>query len=149
MSSNLIDWNNVTKKTKMFSFEGRECLGKVVDVYDGDTVKIVFPLSDKEPERLYKWNCRLINVDTPELRTKNLKEKEFGKKVRDFLREKILHKVVNVKCLDFDKYGRLLVEIFTIENENIKEECINNWLIENGYAKKYDGGTKSKWFVEE
>jgi len=149
MSSNLIDWNNVTKKTKMFSFEGRECLGKVVDVYDGDTVKIVFPLSDKEPERLYKWNCRLINVDTPELRTKNLKEKEFGKKVRDFLREKILHKVVNVKCLDFDKYGRLLVEIFTIENEDIKEECINNWLIENGYAKKYDGGTKSKWFVEE
>ena len=26
---------------------------------------------------------------------------------------------------------------------------INNWLIENGYAKPYDGGKKSKWFVDE
>lgn len=141
-----IDWSNANNKTKMFSFEGRECLGKVVDVYDGDTVKIVFPLSEKEPERLYRWNCRLINVDTPEIRTKNLKEKEYGKQVRDKLREKILNKLVYVKCLDFDKYGRLLVEIF--DNEKC-EECINNWLIVNEYAKKYDGGTKSKWFVEE
>lgn len=141
-----IDWSNANNKTKMFSFEGRECLGKVVDVYDGDTVKIVFPLSEKEPERLYRWNCRLINVDTPEIRTKNLKEKAYAKVVRNKLREKILNKLVYVKCLDFDKYGRLLVEIF--DNEKC-EECINNWLILNEYAKKYDGGTKSKWFVEE
>ena len=141
-----IDWSIANNKTKMFSFEGRECLGKVVDVYDGDTVKIVFPLSEKEPERLYRWNCRLINVDTPEIRTKNLKEKAYAKVVRDKLREKILNKLVFVKCLDFDKYGRLLVEIF--DNEECKE-CINNWLIVNEYAKKYDGGTKSKWFVEE
>ena len=140
-----IDWSNANNKTKMFSFEGRECLGKVVDVYDGDTVKIVFPLSEKEPERLYRWNCRLINVDTPEIRTKNLKEKAYAKVVRDKLREKILNKLVYIKCLDFDKYGRLLVEIF--DNEKC-EECINNWLILNEYAKKYDGGTKSKWFVE-
>lgn len=140
-----IDWSIANNKTKMFSFEGRECLGKVVDVYDGDTVKIVFPLSEKEPERLYRWNCRLINVDTPEIRTKNLKEKTYAKLVRDKLREKILNKLVYVKCLDFDKYGRLLVEIF--DNEKC-EECINNWLILNEYAKKYDGGTKSKWFLE-
>jgi endonuclease YncB( thermonuclease family) len=141
-----IDWSNVNKKTKVFSFEGRKCIGKVVDVYDGDTVKIVFPLSEKEPDRLYKWNCRLINVDTPEIRTKNLKEKEFGKLVRNKLREKILEKLVYINCMDFDKYGRLLVEIF--------EDCeyknsINNWLINNEYAKIYHGGKKSLWFVDE
>ena len=102
-----------------------------------------FPLSDKEPERLYKWNCRLINVDTPEIRTKNLKEKAYAKEVRNHLRNKILNKIVSVNCKDFDKYGRLLVEIL-YENENI-----NTWLIENNYAKKYDGGKKSKWFVDE
>ena len=139
----MIDWNNIDKKTKIFTFEGRTCIGKVVDVYDGDTVKIVFPLSDNEPERLYKWNCRLINVDTPEIRTKNLKEKAYAKEVRNHLRNKILNQIVNVNCKDFDKYGRLLVEIL-YENENI-----NNWLIENNYAKKYDGGKKSKWFVDE
>tara|TARA_B100000902_G_scaffold389684_2_gene437282 strand:- start:291 stop:482 length:192 start_codon:yes stop_codon:yes gene_type:complete len=63
--------------------------------------------------------------------------------VRDALREKILNNLVEVHCKDFDKYGRLLVEII-YENVNI-----NNWLIENNYAKVYDGGKKSKWFVDE
>ena len=141
-----IDWSNATKKTQIFSFEGRKCIGKVVDVYDGDTVKIVFPLSEKEPERLYRWNCRLTNVDTPELRTKNLKEKAFGKEVRDHLRKKILDKLVYISCMDFDKYGRLLVEIFDDEDYKVS---INNWLIESGYAKQYGGGKKTKWFVDE
>ncbi len=138
-----VDWSNATNKTNIFSFEERICEGKVVDVYDGDTVKIVFPLTDKEPERLFRWNCRLINVDTPEIRTKNLKEKAYAKEVRNALRERILNTIVEVHCKDFDKYGRLLVEIFY---ENIS---INNWLIENNYAKVYDGGKKSKWFVDE
>lgn len=141
-----VNWSNANNKTLLFSFEGRQCLGKVVDVYDGDTVKIVFPLSDKEPDRLYKWNCRLINIDTPELRSKNIKEKEYGKLVKDKLCEKILNKLVFIKCSDFDKYGRLLVEIF--ENSN-SEQSINNWLIENKYAKEYNGETKSKWFIDE
>lgn len=145
----MINWDEVDNKVKIFSYEGRRCEGKVVSVYDGDTVKIVFPLTDKEPERLYRWNCRLINVDTPELRTKNLREKAFGKQVRDALKEKILNKVVTVSCLDFDKYGRLLVEIFMKNNSSDDLVSINNWLIENEYAKKYDGGKKSKWFVEE
>ena len=82
----------------------------------------------------------MINVDTPELRTKNLKEKQYAKVVRDKLREKILQNIVTVQCKDFDKYGRLLVEIF-YENTNI-----NQWLIDNEYAKQYGGGKKSKWF---
>tara|TARA_B100001287_G_C22459473_1_gene424352 strand:+ start:271 stop:696 length:426 start_codon:yes stop_codon:yes gene_type:complete len=139
----MVNWDEVTDKTKIFTFEGRKCKGKVVSVYDGDTVKIVFPLTENEPDRLFKWNCRLINVDTPELRTKNLKEKEFGKKVRDYLREKILNKLVEIDCKDFDKYGRLLVEIY------LEEESINKWLITSGYAKQYDGGKKTQWFQEE
>jgi len=139
----MINWDNIDNSTKIFTFEGRKCQGKVVDVYDGDTVKIVFSLTEKEPDRLYKWNCRLINVDTPEIRTKNLKEKKFAKQVRDCLREKILNKIVTIECKDFDKYGRLLVEIF-YEDINI-----NNWLIENNYAKKYYGGKKTEWFVDD
>lgn len=146
----MINWNEIGDDTKEFSFTGRKCEGKVVSVYDGDTVKLVFPLTDEEPDRLYKWSCRLLSVDTPEVRTRNLREKKFGISVRDYLREKILNKVVMVHCHDFDKYGRLLVELF-IKDEIRKYDfvSINNWLIENNYAKKYDGGTKSKWFVEE
>ena len=63
--------------------------------------------------------------------------------MRDCLREKILNKIVTIECKDFDKYGRLLVEIF-YEDINI-----NNWLIENNYAKKYYGGKKTEWFVDD
>mgnify|MGYP001247550215 FL=1 len=137
-----INWDRATKNTKELSFEGRICKAKVVEVYDGDTIKIVFPLIENDENTLYKWNCRLINVDTPEIRTRNIKEKNFGIIVRDNLREKILNKVVDIHCKDFDKYGRLLIEIFSENNS------INEWLIDNSYAKKYDGGKKSKWFTD-
>tara|TARA_B100001248_G_C27374210_1_gene453292 strand:- start:1278 stop:1769 length:492 start_codon:yes stop_codon:yes gene_type:complete len=130
-----VNWDEVNDSFKELSLENEEKLGKVVSVYDGDTIKIVFPLHDK----LYKWNCRLGRVDTPELRTRNELEKKFGYEVRDKLREKILNKLVNVKCGDFDKYGRLLTEIY-IENESV-----NQWLIDNEYAFEYDGGTKKNW----
>ena len=139
-----IDWslyNNIN--TNLFTLNGEYVLGKCVDVYDGDTVKIVLniPINNK----LYKWNCRIARVDTPELRTKNIKEKQHGYIVRDKLREKILDKIIKVKCLEFDKYGRLLVELY--ENTDI-EYNISDWLIDNNYAYKYDGGTKKKWFSD-
>ena len=130
-----IDWQTVTDDTKLFSFENEQIQAKVVSVYDGDTVKCVFPSNGK----MYKWNCRLTGVDTPELRTLCKVEKKFGYEVRDYLREKILNKVVTLHCGDFDKYGRLLV---TIQYDDC---MVNQWLIDNNYAFSYDGGTKKKW----
>lgn len=131
-----MDWNNISN-VPQFSLEGLETEAKIYSVYDGDTVKAIFPLHDK----LYKWNCRLTGVDTPELRTRCKIEKQYGYKVRDYLREKILNKVVKIKCGDFDKYGRLLVEIYCNE-----DECnVNKWLVDNNYAFSYDGGTKKSW----
>ena len=130
-----IDWANVDNKVELFSLEGQEHLAKVVDVYDGDTIKCVFPIHNT----LYRWNCRLSGVDTPELRTRCSIEKKHGYKVRDYLRDKILNKMVYVQCNDFDKYGRLLVNI-------LYDGCIiNDWLIQNDYAFQYDGGTKQSW----
>lgn len=132
-----IDWESVDNKTGLFSLEGQEHRAKIVDVYDGDTIKCVFPIHDT----LYRWNCRLSGVDTPELRTRCKPEKEYGYKVRDYLREKILNKMVYVRCGDFDKYGRLLVQILC-EGEDCS---VNDWLIQNDYAFAYDGGTKQSW----
>ena len=130
-----IDWQTITDDTKLFSFENEQIQAKVVSVYDGDTVKCVFPSNGK----MYKWNCRLTGIDTPELRTLCKVEKKFGYEVRDYLREKILNKVVTLHCGDFDKYGRLLV---TIQYDDC---MVNQWLIDNNYAFSYDGGTKKKW----
>lgn len=127
-----MDWDNA----KEFSFEGQTKDAKVMSVYDGDTIKVSFPLAGT----YYIWNCRLTGVDTPELRTKNAKEKEHGYLVRDELRKRVLGKFVTVECGEFDKYGRLLIKIL------LDGEDINKWLIDTGYAFAYDGGTKQEWF---
>jgi len=138
-----MDWEKYDNKTPIFTLEGSFVQGKIVDVYDGDTVKIVLNLSINS--NYFRWNCRLSGINTPEIRTKNVKEKEFGLLVRDKLKERIENKILLIKCGEFDKYGRLLVEIY--EN-NGQLFSINNWLIENNYAKPYDGGTKEEWFKE-
>ena len=158
----MIDWDKVDNNISEFNFKGKQKLGKVVDVYDGDTIKIVFPITDNDPHSLFKWNCRLINIDTPEIRTKNLEEKKLGIQIRDILRDKILNKLVIVECHKFDKYGRLLVEVCLKENElhtfnkilsylSIKKYnkliSINDWLIENEYAKPYSGGKREQWII--
>ena len=130
------NWDTITD-AKELSFEDQIIETKVISVYDGDTIRIVFPLHG----HMYKWNCRLTGIDTPELRTRCDEEKKHGYFVRDELRNRILKKVVHVKCGKFDKYGRLLIEITCIG-----ESCtINKWLIDKDYAFEYDGGTKKSW----
>ncbi len=133
-----INWSQVDEKVKEFGFDGEVKEAKVVSVYDGDSCRVVFPVLRK----LYKFNCRIKGVDTPELRTKNKKEKEYGLLVRDKLKEKILNKVVWIECGDFDKYGRLLIDI---KSPLLEGEKISEWLINNKYAMKYNGGTKNDW----
>ena len=88
-----------------------------------------------------KWVIRMMGIDTPEIKAKNTNEKQLAVKARDFLRDLILDKIIIIECLDFDKYGRLLGNLF-IEGNDIS---ISNMMIEKGYAKAYDGGTKTKW----
>ena len=130
--------NSFDDKTCNFNLIDYKTKGKVVSVYDGDSIKIVFKLFK---QGYFKWNCRLEGIDTPEFKTRDKEIKKYGTYVRDLLREKILNKIVSIKCGDFDKFGRLLVKIYT------KNECVNNWLLNNNYAVEYHGFKKQniKW----
>lgn len=118
-----------------FSLDGMEVMGTCCSAYDGDSVKCIFEFNGKK----YRWNCRLDGIDTPEIRSKNVLEKKAALEARDFLREKILDKDIKIKCGKFDKYGRVLVNIWK------DKECINELMVNNGYAHKYDGGKKQLW----
>ena len=132
--------NSYTKEnTELLSLNGNKYTAKIVYIYDGDTMHIVF----KEFGNYYRWNCRIIGVDTPELRTKNKKEKEYGYKVRDAIRKELQDQIVEVNTYDFDKYGRLLIDV-TMPNQE-KEITLSQWLIHTNYAYSYDGGTKTSW----
>jgi endonuclease YncB( thermonuclease family) len=156
-----MELENATKDIPEFSLHGLTLQGKVVELYDADTCKIVLPLQNT----FYKFTCRLSGIDTPEmkpLKTKPNRDNEiiWAKKARaellklicpdgscfdqlDMKKEDIItlleknKKLVNVKCLEFDKYGRLLVELYADS-----EKSFNTLLIEKNMAVAYDGGKK-------
>ena len=68
--------------------------------------------------------------------TKNLEEKEMAENARDALKMQIMNKEVELKNTKTEKYGRLLADVYC---ENF---YINEWLVNERFAVKYDGGTK-------
>lgn len=120
-----------------FSLNGYSTPAKVVKVYDGDTIHVIFKYFDK----YLKWRCRIAHIDTPELKTKNEEEKTKGHMVKDKVSELLLGKIVHIDCFDFDKYGRLLIEVKLPDST----KKLHEWLLENNYAHSYEGGTKQAW----
>lgn len=108
--------------------------------YDGDTIRIIF---DYKGEYI-KYSCRVDRIDTPEMRSKCKLEKKYAKKAKQYLSDLVLNKVIKVKINGFDKYGRLLVDLYKKDSD----ENINDMMVMGGYAKKYEGGTKEKWVFE-
>lgn len=130
------DLNLATSDTPFFTLLGLETKAKCVRCIDGDSVHLVFNFNNK----LWKWSCRLAGINTPEIRTSNLEEKEFGYKAKQKLEELILNKIVQIKVSDLDKYGRLLVQIWNSENK-----YINQFMIDQKLALPYHGGRKSSF----
>lgn len=124
-----IKWEDTVEFT--FPIQG----GRVIKVYDGDTITIASKLPfDNSP--LYRLSVRLNGIDTPEIKGKTEDEKTAAKQARDALSNLILNKYVTLKNIQTEKYGRILADVF------IGEIHLNEWLITEKYALKYDGGTK-------
>ena len=124
-----ITWQDTVEFT--FPIQG----GRVTKVYDGDTITIASKLPfDNSP--LYRLSVRLNGIDTPEIKGKTDDEKIAAKQVKDALSVLILNKRVSLKNIQTEKYGRILADVY------IGELHINQWLITEKYAVKYDGGTK-------
>ena len=112
--------------------------GKVIKVYDGDTITVATKLPMKNSP-VYRFPVRLTGIDSPEIKGKSEVEIELAKKSRDALSELILEKDVELKNVSTEKYGRLLADVY------IGKIHINRWMLDNKYAIPYDGGTKSEW----
>ena len=115
--------------------------GKIVRVYDGDTVTIAarMQIDGVDIPKLFRYSVRLRRIDSPEMKTKNKKEKELAIKSRDALSQLIMGKMVSFIDVEYDKYGRILAEVLTEDGINVSD-----WMIKCGYAVTYDGGTKHR-----
>lgn len=106
--------------------------GKVIKVYDGDTITAVFNIYGE----VYKFQVRLTGIDTAEMKGSSGCAKKMAILARDKLAELILKNTIEVQNVSYDKYGRLLCEILC---GGMK---LNEWLINQHLALPYAGDTK-------
>jgi micrococcal nuclease len=109
--------------------------GKVVKVYDGDTITVATKLP-YENSPYYRFSVRLKGIDCPEIKTKNKDEKECATLARDYLRDLLMDKMILLKEVELEKYGRILAHVY------YEEKNVSDMLCEKRLAVKYDGGTK-------
>jgi endonuclease YncB( thermonuclease family) len=136
-----IDCDSVNR----FSFDGVDTLGRVAHAHDADTVTIIFEWRGQ----LIKLNTRLAGIDAPELNSKVLAESEACRVGTQALRDLIQDKVVRVKLANFDKFGRPLAILYTMEPLGDGDMSVNDWLIKLGYARRYMGDKKAAWASQD
>ena len=117
---------------------------KVTRVVDGDTVDVDIDLGFGMTYR--KQRVRMMGIDTPESRTRDLEEKFYGKQSKYFLESLLKDRKVQLVSHDKGKFGRILGELFIDDvPEDIivnAEGSINKMMIDNYHAVPYFGQSK-------
>lgn len=149
----------------VYNLSGQHLWCRLLEMHDSDSLKVVIEINNK----LYKVMTRLVGIDTPEIRTKDEREKTLAIASRDRTAawalpdhfhvggkysEKRLKEVfwqtpviLFIKCHESDKYGRLLATVYKSAEDT---ESLNDVLIREGYADVYMGGTKLRsWDIQD
>lgn len=117
-----------------------------IRVIDGDTIDSDIDLGFSISIRR---RIRLLGIDAPETRlqskikdlTVREKEKQLGIDSKDFLTKICNSNQIYLLSQNLDKYGRVLGEIFYIEDDLGVEEnyiSINQLMVSEGHATVYD-----------
>jgi len=162
LNENLEDFENYGINTPHFSLCNLNIIGRLVDVIDGDSLSIILPIFNN----YYKYNIRLNGIDTCEMKSKKEETKKKALKARisilnlvtkqnysENLTKKEIQNILDkntilvwVECLEFDKYGRLLANVYQFDNLNMSKlensSSFSEYLLQNKLAYEYTGKTK-------
>jgi endonuclease YncB( thermonuclease family) len=154
--SDINAFKNYGIKTPRFTLNNINTYGRLVDIIDGDSLSIILPIYND----YFKFNVRLNGIDTSELHSHKEELRHFAEnaknelvkliiktdnltkhEVQEILDNKLI--VVWVECLEFDKYGRLLANVYCFnEHTNDYDISLSQYLLDNKFAYMYNGGTK-------
>jgi endonuclease YncB( thermonuclease family) len=135
--------------TPSFSLQNLECYCRVVKIHDGDTFTIILPVFNS----FYRFSVRLVDIDTCEIKSNNPTCKMIATNARKRLFELVTKQtsdlndsflsdnvnLVYIKCKDFDKYGRLLGDVYKTDED---DKSFSEILMEEKLAYFYDGKKK-------
>jgi len=122
-----------------FSAHAAEYRWKVIEVTDGDTLKVEAPFLPKE----LKLSVRVNNIDTPEKGAKALcvKEGKLGEAATKLTRKLISESQdVAFSKIKWDKYGGRVLANVSIDGVDLAVS-----LIKAGVAREYHGEKKKSW----
>ena len=110
---------------------------EVTRIVDGDTVDVDIDLGFGMTYK--KQRVRMMGIDTPESRTRDLEEKFYGKASKAHLTQLIENaKEIQLVSHDKGKFGRILGELFDPDSV----ASINQQMIDNYHAVPYFGQSK-------
>ena len=106
----------------------------VRNVVDGDTIDVDIDLGFD----IHKYvRVRLANIDTPELNSKSILQRQAATKVKEYVKKALLNQTVYLKTIKSkDKDGEYLADIWIID-ENDSLYSFNTLLTIIGYAVEY------------
>ena len=108
----------------------------VTRVVDGDTVDVDVDLGFGMVYK--KQRVRMMGIDTPESRTRNLEEKFYGKASKANLIKILDGKEIQMVSHDKGKFGRILGELFIGDSKY----SVNQQQIDEFHAVPYLGQSK-------
>ena len=110
---------------------------KVLRIVDGDTCDVMLDLGFNS---FMKGRVRLVGIDTPESRTRDLTEKKYGKAAKQFFVDWVAkYDSILVESTEKGKFGRILGTLYDPE----QKECFNELIIEAYHAVPYTGQSKA------
>lgn len=148
--------------TPAFTLKYTKCYARCVGVSDGDTCQLIIPFAGQ----MYKFSIRLQGIDTSEMTSKDPQNKarairarnrlielvtggtspcpewvQTKKQVQSLLNEKVY--LVWVECLEMDKYGRVLANLYHKEpHTDDIQTSFSDILLQENLAYMYGGKTK-------
>jgi len=115
--------------------------GIVGRIIDGDTI-VISEIDLGFSVKLANEKLRFHGINTPESRTRDLREKEIGLQAKARVEELLPPgQPFSFKSLGYGKYGRILGIPFTVDGEDV---C--SLLVQEGLARVYRGGKREPWF---
>jgi len=121
-----------------FSLKGEEHTARVVEVYDGDTIRVIFHRNGE----FMQHRVRMLYYDSAEITGKNRSDEEKSAAIlaRDVLQDMVQkdEQLVKLHCDKFDAFGRLLGTLYLEDGTNV-----NQFMINNQYGVTYTGGKKA------
>jgi micrococcal nuclease len=117
-------------------------VSKVIKIIDGDTIDVMLDLGF---DIMYKSRVRLFGIDTPESRTRDVIEKEYGMMSKKYLTNKLKSaKKISIKTYkgeETGKFGRILGDVF------VDGKSVNLMMCNDGYAVKYYGQIQKQHLI--